>query len=188
MVPYIDQVVRSGYFHLRRISGVWRNLDDATCAAVIPCLVTSRLDYVNPLLYGVPERALHKLQVLENDAARVLSRAPHRDHFTPILRQLHWLLLRQRISHKVLSMVLHDDTAPTYLKQLLQPRRPARILRSSGALQLVEPRSWSTFYSRAFSIVGPKLWDRLPMDIRNVNSTAALHKLIKTVLFHQHFK
>ena len=134
---------------------------------------------------------MHKLQVLQNDAARVLSRTSRRDHVTPILRQLRWLLLRQRISHKVLSlvyMVLHDETAPTYLKQLLQPRRPARILRSSGALQLVEPRSWSTFYSRAFSIVGPKLWDRLPMDIRNVNSTAALHKLIKTVLFHQHFK
>ena len=114
MVPYINQVVRSGYFHRRNISRVRRNLDDATCAAVIRSLITSRLDYANSFLYGVPECALRKLQVLETDAARVLSKMPRRDHITPVLHQLHWLSLRQRISHKVLSlvfMVLHDEAA-----------------------------------------------------------------------------
>ena len=178
-------------FHLRNISRVRRNLDDATCAAVIRSLVTLRLDNANSLLYGEPECALCKSQVLQNDAACVLSRMSCHDHITPVLHKLHWLPLRQRISNKVLSlvyMVLRDEAAPIYLRLLLQPRCLTRVLRFSGALQLVEPQSGSTFCSGAFSVVGPRLWNHLPMDIRNVDSAAAFHNQVKTVLFCEHFE
>jgi len=161
---------------------VRRYLDDTTCAAAIRSLVTSRVDYVNALLYGLPDCALRKLQVLQNDAARVLTGTSRREHISPIMQQLHWLPIRQRITHKILCTVykcLHDAAAPGYLKDTLQPRLQSRTLRSSGSLQLHAPRTCTQYGSRAFSVCGPILWNSLPMSIRNSQTVSAFHKNIK---------
>ena len=65
-------------------------------------LVTSRLDYCNSILYDLPSTVLQKLQHVQNSAARLLTHSPSREHTTPILRQLHRLPMKQRISFKIL--------------------------------------------------------------------------------------
>ena len=57
----------------------------------IHSMVTSRLDNNNSLLYCVPQRDLQKLQMLQNAAARLVTRAPRRCHKSPIFQDLHWL-------------------------------------------------------------------------------------------------
>ncbi len=53
--------------------------------------MTSRLDYCNALLAGCPASSINKLQVVQNTAARVLTRSRKYDHITHILQSLHWL-------------------------------------------------------------------------------------------------
>ena len=48
---------------------------------------------------------LHRLQVVQNSAARLIMRVRQREHITPILFALHWLLVRQRIQFKILTLV-----------------------------------------------------------------------------------
>jgi len=50
-------------------------------------------------------------------AARLVTGAWRRDHITPILRQLHWLLVRQRVTFKIAVLVFQCLTgqAPAYL-------------------------------------------------------------------------
>uniref|UniRef100_A0A4W3GBH0 Cadherin domain-containing protein n=1 Tax=Callorhinchus milii TaxID=7868 RepID=A0A4W3GBH0_CALMI len=71
---------------------------------LVHAFVTSRLDYGNSLLAGLPATSLHTLQVIQNSAARVLSRTRHRDHITPTLARLHWLPIPQRIEFKILIL------------------------------------------------------------------------------------
>uniref|UniRef100_A0A673LB04 Thymidylate synthase n=1 Tax=Sinocyclocheilus rhinocerous TaxID=307959 RepID=A0A673LB04_9TELE len=66
--------------------------------------MTSRLDYCNALLGGCPASSINKLQVVQNAAARVLTRSRKYDHITPILQSLHWLPIKFRISYKILLL------------------------------------------------------------------------------------
>jgi len=65
--------------------------------------MNSRLDYCNSLLYGVSDELLQKLQVIQNAAARVVTGAKKVDHITPVLHELHWLPVRQRIMQVYVS-------------------------------------------------------------------------------------
>jgi len=78
-----------------------------------------RIDYCNSSLYGVSGGQPRKLQAVQNAAARVVTGARKFDHITPVLRDLRWLPVRQRIKYKLAMIVykcLHG-LAPVYLGQ-----------------------------------------------------------------------
>jgi len=54
----------------------------------------SRLLQFAPLL---TDDILQRVQSVQNAAARLVSRTRRRDHITPVLQQLHWLPVRQRV-------------------------------------------------------------------------------------------
>ncbi len=104
--------------------------------------MTSRLDYYNALLGGCPASSINKLQIVQNAAARVLTRSRKYDHITPILQSLHWLPVKFRISYKILLLAYKalNDSAPAYLTSLLSRYNPSRSLRSHNSGLLVVPR------------------------------------------------
>ncbi len=62
---------------------------------------------------GLPKGSLVKLQLIQNAAARVLMKLKKREHTTPVLMELHWLPVHQRIDYKILTLVykaLHNLT------------------------------------------------------------------------------
>ena len=69
---------------------------DAT-AQLIHAVITSRLDFCNSILYNLPNKQIERLQRIQNQAARMLKRIPRRNHITPVLRELHWLRIHDRI-------------------------------------------------------------------------------------------
>ena len=87
-----------------------------------PTFIASRLDYCNALLYGVSDR-LMCLQSVQNAAAQLVTGARRCDHITPILRQLHWLPVRQRVLFKIAVLVFQclAGQAPSYLSDDCQP-------------------------------------------------------------------
>ena len=60
-------------------------------------LVTSRLDHCKALLYGLPDFLIQRLQYVINAAAKRITCKRKFDHVTPLLIELHWLPVRQRI-------------------------------------------------------------------------------------------
>ena len=57
---------------------------------MVNAIIGSRLDYCNALYLGLPNNIMHKLQLIQNAAARLLTGVGCRDHITPSLRALHW--------------------------------------------------------------------------------------------------
>ncbi len=88
---------------------------------LVHAFMTSRLDYCNALLGGCPASSINKLQVVQNAAARVLTRSRKYDHITPILQSLHWLPIKYHISYKILLLTYKalNGLAPAYLTSLL---------------------------------------------------------------------
>ncbi len=109
--------------------------------SVSDAFVTSRLDYCNALLGGCPASSINKLQIVQNAAARVLTRSRKYDNITQILQSLHWLPIKFRISYKILLLNYKaiNDLAPAYLTNLLSRYNPTRSLRSQNSGLLVVP-------------------------------------------------
>jgi len=52
------------------------------------------------------KKELYRLQVVQNSAARLLTRVKKREHITPVLASLHWLPVQYRIHFKILVITL----------------------------------------------------------------------------------
>jgi len=69
------------------------------------------------VLCGIAEGLLSRLQSVQNAAARLVTGLGRREHIRPVLRQLHWLVVRQRVMFKLATLVSRSlaGTAPAYL-------------------------------------------------------------------------
>ena len=81
MFRHADQ---STHFHLRGIGRIRNLLTFDATAQLIHALITSRLDFCNSILYNLPNKQIERLQRIQN-------------HITPVLRELHWLRIHDRI-------------------------------------------------------------------------------------------
>ena len=151
--------------------------------------MSSRLDYANSLLYGVNSSQIQRLQRVQNRAAKLIVKARKRDHVTPLLKQLHWLPIKQRILFKIMTAIYKclQNKAPTYQASLIVPRHYVRSgLRSSSDNTLLHvPRTYSAVGDNAFQAHAPRLWNELPQYIRLSPSLDAFRKALKTHLFEQ---
>ena len=107
-------------------------------------------------------------------------------HITPVLRSLHWLPVHKRITFKILLLVYRSlhKLAPSYLQNTLNVYKPSRNLRSSTSQALQMPRIKHSWGERAFSHVGPKIWNSLPMSLRNASSLNEFKSNLKSYLFN----
>jgi len=112
------------------------------------------------------------------------------DSITNILKNLHWLPITARIHYKLLLTIYKslNGLGPSYLKDLLESYQPSRTLRSKNKKLLMEPRTKTKNYGdRAFSVLGPKLWNSIPLSIRNSDSLVSFKKDLKTFLFQSFY-
>ena len=134
MSAQINKMVKTSSFHLRNIGHVRKRLTESTAKQLVQSLVISRLDYCNNLLCGLPSEMLAKLQLVQNNAARLITRTKRREHITPVLIKLHWLPIKARIDFKIILLVFKaiNDKAPDYIRSLLVDYNPRRALRSAN--------------------------------------------------------
>ena len=170
MLPHANNVCKSAFYHRRTISRIRKYLLTQTTDILIQAFVTSKLDHWNSLLYNVPKNIIKKLQSVQNAAGRQITRPRKCDYITPILFHLHWLPVSEQINFKILLLTfkaLHQQS-PTYIQDLITRYLPSRSLQSSFMLSL-NPGSFNlkTYGSRAFAVSTPKLWNKLPDDIRS---------------------
>ena len=136
-----------------------------TTKTLVHAFVTSKVDYCNSLLYGVPKYLLQRLQRVLNYAARIVFKSNKYDHIMPLLGELQWLPIQRRIEFKILLITFKalNKQAPTYLTDLLISYTPSRSLRSSSKNLLKIPMyNLKSYGGRSFALASAVLWNSLP--------------------------
>ena len=183
---HLKLISRTAFFHLRNISKIRHVLSQKDAEKLVHAFVTSRLDYCNSLLSGSSSKSLKTLQLVQNAAARVLTKTKKREHISPVLASLHWLPVKSRIEFKILLLTFKalNNMAPVYIEELLVPYQPTRALRSQNSGLLVVPKvSKSRVGARAFSYQAPLLWNHLPLSVREADTICTFKSRLKTFLF-----
>ena len=98
---YIIALSRACYFHLCSLRHIRRSLTDDMAISIAVARVQSRLDYCNSLLFGISAFNIHKLQRVQNLAARLTLNFSAPAHSHPL--KLYWFPIQSRIKFKISS-------------------------------------------------------------------------------------
>ena len=129
-----------------------------------------------------------------NAAARLLYSARRLEHATPLLRQLYWLKVLERVKFRLCVLVhrcLHNKASPYLAESLhltteVDARRRLRSASTSKSY-CVPSTPRSTIGDRAFPVAAACAWNSLSSSVRIVSSLNAFRDDLKTVLFRASF-
>ena len=184
MEKHINNICSSCYYHLRNLSAIRGSLTQEATERLVHAFITSRLDNGNALFYALPSKLTAKLQRVQNTAARIVTKTSRSHSISAVLKQLHWLPVKQRIQYKILTLTwksLHGQ-APGYIDELLTPYVPSRTLRSASSHKLVTPKCESNYGKRAFASAAPELWNALPMPLKETDAYTTFKAKLKTYM------
>ncbi len=165
---------KNEFVHLKNISKLRPMLSMSNAEMLINAFMTSRLDYCNTLLGGCSARLINKLQMVQNAAARVLTRTRKYDHISPVMSTLHWLPIKHCIYFKILLITYKalNGLAPQYLSELLSHYSPdtsamiSKLWPFDNTLNI----EYLIIPWRSFFYLAPKLWNNLPNTVREADT------------------
>ena len=192
MSTHVTKICNATFYHLHNIRRIKKYLSRDSLLTLIHAFITSRLDYCNGLLYGLPNSQIVKLQRVQNAAARLVLSLSKYSHISPALYQLHWLPVQHRVHFKILILTFKaiHGLAPKYIIELINIKpRSIYNLRSNQSLLLDPPKGKMlvTLGDRSFSAAAPYLWNSLPAELRDIQSLAIFKCKLKTYLFRAAF-
>ena len=144
--------------------------------------MVTKVDYCSSVLSGNSGQLLQRLQSVFNVAARLVFSARKSEHITPLLCELHWLKVPERIQFRLCVLAYRSltGTAPSYLAETLRSTADVgsrRRLRSASTSTLVirphdAPR-WVIELSRSLLLERGTLFRRLFVLRHHCCSSAA---------------
>jgi hypothetical protein len=191
MRSHVSRTVSACFATLRQIRSIRRSITRPVLQSLVAALTLTRLDYGCSTLAGLPARQLNRLQSVLNAAARLIYSARKSEHVSPLLRQLHWLRVPQRIEFRLAVHVHHclNGSAPRYLASDLRrvsDTESRRRLRSASTASLLVPRTLhKTIGDRAFPIAAAKIWNGLSSSTTSLKPLLAFRRALKTELFQR---
>jgi len=191
MQSHVRRTVSRCFAALRQLCSIRRQIPSAMFQSLIVALVLSRLDYCNSVLYGLPASIIHRLQSVQNAAARLIFGIRRSEHITDALITIHWLRVPERISFKlaVLAYRAIHGTEPTYLQSCftrLADMTSRQRLRSWASQRLaVTPVRLTTVGKRAFPVSAANVWNSLPPHVTSAPSLAIFKQSLKTFLCYK---
>ena len=177
---HVSKIVTSCYIILRNLYLIRKYLSKDSAASAIHAFVTSKLDMCNSLFFGLTAKNLAKLQHVQNFAARIVCGKPARTRSLPLLRELHWLDIKQRFHYKTLVLVFRclNSSAPSLLAEKVVLACPLDMLLSTSSFTPL-----SSLGRKAFSYNAPRCWNALPRELRVCTSLEVFKTNLKTYFF-----
>ena len=109
----IQNVCKSCFIQLRDFRNIRQFLTQGAAVSVANAFVSSRLDYCNSLFRSLSKFNFHRLQSIQNSAARIVTNSSKYTWITPILGKLHWLPVQFCSEFKLATLVYKFIVSPT---------------------------------------------------------------------------
>ena len=145
---------------------------------MINCIVFSKLFYCSAVWAGTYKQNIHKLQLMQNFAACILTDTGKYDHITPALKALGWLTIEEQLRLRDVTMMYKcvNNLVPPYISCKIGKRSNAHAynLRNSEDLNLPGCRTaaaQSGFFYRA-----AKAWNSLSNNTRTARPLRSFKK------------
>ena len=118
MKKQVSKLCSSASITIRKISSISKFLDRKVLERLVHAFISTKLDYCNSILYGLPGGEIQRVQRIQNAA---VTKCKIQDHISPILDQLHWLTIKNRIVYKLLLLTFKSlfHHTPSYLYETL---------------------------------------------------------------------
>ena len=119
--------------------------------------------------YNLLKSSILRLQRIQNQATRSLTKTPRRDHITEVLIDLHWLKIKERIVYKLLILGSTNTrlAGDAFLLKLPPPSR----------------KLFGHFFEHYFTYGSPYEWNKLDKRVRRLSNFNMFKSEMKTVLF-----
>ena len=136
---------------------------------------------------------MNRLQAVINTAACLVCPTVKAGHITPVLKDLHWLRIHERIQYKLCILVFkcQHSLAPPYLSDHLQQvvrMEPRQRLRSSSSPALIVPATRrSSLGDRAFLVAAARAWNSLPSTVTAASTPHSFRRAPNAHLFTASF-
>ena len=191
MNEHINKIVKSCNLYLSQIRSIRSFLTFESVKMVTHSIIVSRIDFLNSLMINLPSYQIHKLQRVQNRAVRLIFKLPQHVPITGYLQSLHWLPVKARLEYKSImithKLILFNE--PAYLKDMISFKEKNTIdLRSNHLHLMLEKPSCSKRSDELFDVYTPKIYNQLPISIRNCSSIITFKNNLKTFLYNKYYE
>ena len=187
---HVQNVCKSCFIQLRDFR---QFLTHDAAVSVTNAFVSSRLDYCNSLFRSLSKFNLHRLQSIQNSAARIVTNLSKYTWITPVLRKLHWLPVQFHSEFKLATLMykfIHTGF-PKYFAPYLSTYHNTYNTRCSQSVAnflnvpKFQPKIHKSTKQFGFSFAfdAATVWNSLPEDIRASPTIASFRTKLKTYLY-----
>lgn len=154
--------------------------DKDTRVIVIQTLVLSLINYGLKIWGNTSDTLMQRVQRLQNFAAKVAAGGyKRRDRATPVLRELQWLKMKDKVQFNQCVMVykvIHKYYPEWLLNFPYVTRTNELVTRQNQDLFI--PRVRTDNGARAPSVSGPRAWNKLPLEIKELPSLTSFKRAL----------
>ena len=170
---HIRKTVASCMNKLIQINRIKHLFDKETLLLVINSFVFSRLFYCSSVWSNTSATYIHKLQLVQNFAARIILGPRKYDHISAGLRSLRRLNVKQRfmVNDAVMMHKCLKGLSPSYLSNKFSTRATIHERQTRNRDSLNIPPSRINGGQRAFYYRGVKVWNDLSKELREITNT-----------------
>lgn len=180
---HVSEVCRKVYLSLKRLYRFQHLLNTDTKKMIVNSLVFPHFHYAD-VVYGpcLTNESRNRLQRMQNNCIRFITRVPRFSHVTPIIRELSLLRLNEsRFIHFVcFTFSILCKMAPKYLSDRLVWRgniHERSLRRVNSTLDI--PCHRSSMYRSSFSFLAPYVYNKISVSFPGLKSKLGLKRRLK---------
>ena len=130
---------------------------------IVEGMFTSVLSYCLPVYGGCENYDIDSLQIMQNKAARIVTRSSLRTPRKDLFDQLNWMTVKQQIFyHSALAIYrVRQSQEPEYLS--------SKVTRENCRGNIAIPVTRLSLALKSFCFRGAVQWNSIPFEIRNNN-------------------
>ena len=166
---YIMNKMSKKVYFLRRISNC---LNMSTKILLYKSLISPHIDFCSTILFNLNQNEVHKIQVIQNKAMRIILKC---NKYTPIntmLEVLHFMNVKQRILFRTLDMIfkIKNKMAPDYLRNKIKYVRDVHTYNTRNVNDFFIDTPQSKRLAKTLFYKGLTEFNQLPENIKQCNN------------------